>query len=302
MLQHRWFLSGLIIASISLASAATWLVLAKRATLERRSPLASVPPTTAVLTSPQASEVPLPPTSPPTLSPIATMPPTTPAISAEAFTRQVSYPSGSLTLVGTLCKPAGIGPFAATSYHHGGKEGQIGGAPEETCAALAQAGFVGFAPIRRTDLDFQGNLTDVQAGIDYLKTLAYVDPNRLAVVGFSRGGLLAFMATTSRSDLQALVILAPAPSQGDTSLDELAKKVTTPVLIQVASNDLPSKLNGGENLVDQAKAYERALRTAGKEVELQIQPPYQGKNDGHLLFFSIGDYWSGVIEFLEGEL
>src|SRR3989338_889745 len=70
-------------------------------------------------------------------------------------------------LKGFLCKPAGNGPFPVVTYHHGGKEGAIGGAPEETCGALADAGFVGFAPIRRDDLSFEDNLSDVRAAIEY---------------------------------------------------------------------------------------------------------------------------------------
>lgn len=219
----------------------------------------------------------------------------------EGFQRQVTYQSGSLTLKGTLCKPTGAGPFAGVTYHHGGKEGVIGGAPEETCAALAAAGFVGFAPIRREALDFQGNLADLQAGLDYIKSLSYVDPNQLGVIGFSRGGLLTYLAAFDRSDLAAVVLLAPAPPQ-DGDYASRAGSIMVPVRILVAENDLPSKLNGGENLVEVAEQYQQALQAAGKPVELQIQPAYQGRNDGHLLFFELGDYWDGVVAFLRSEL
>jgi dienelactone hydrolase len=208
-----------------------------------------------------------------------------------------------LILTGTLCKPAGVGPrFPAVLYNHGGKEGDIGGAPEETCQALAEAGFVGFAPIRRTDLDFQGNLSDVEAGIEYLKALSYVDANHLGLIGFSRGGLLSLRAAMNRTDLAVVVVLAPAPPQGTIDENEIAAEISGPVLIQVAQNDLPSKLNGGENLLEQAQDYEGALRSAGKAVELQVLPPYQSSNDGHLVFFAIGEYWEGVVDFLRAEL
>lgn len=246
------------------------------------------------------------PTSLPSADNLATTPsstsPTASVLSSqssEAFQKQVSYPSGSRTLTGTLCQPSGAGPFPAVTYHHGGKEGVIGGAPEETCAALAAAGYVGFTPIRRADLDFQGNLADVNAGIDYLKTLGYVDTERLGAIGFSRGGLLTYLAAAERSDLKAVVLLAPAPPQ-DGDYASRAATLKVPVRLLVAQNDLPSKLNGGENLVQVAKQYEEALQTAGQNVNLTIEPPYQ--DTGHLLFFTVGDYWPAVVQFLEREL
>lgn len=199
-------------------------------------------------------------------------------------------------LTGYLCKPAGTGPFPVVTYHHGGKEGAIGGAPEETCIALVEAGYVGFAPIRREDVSFDNNLTDVRAGIEYALSLPYVDRNRHGILGFSRGGILSFMAATERTDLDAIVIMASAPPRDEADTEELTKKITAPVLLQVAENDLPSKLNGYQNLVDQAKKMNEALTAAGKVVTLTIYPSY--KDVGHLMFFEIGSYWNDVVTFL----
>ena len=55
-------------------------------------------------------------------------------------------------LKGYLCRPEGNGPFPAAIFNHGGLGDIIGGAPEGTCEALAEAGFVGFSPIRRAYL------------------------------------------------------------------------------------------------------------------------------------------------------
>jgi len=49
-------------------------------------------------------------------------------------------------LKGYLCRPEGNGPFPAAIFNHGGLGDIIGGAPEGTCEALAEAGFVGFSP------------------------------------------------------------------------------------------------------------------------------------------------------------
>lgn len=219
--------------------------------------------------------------------------------SIEGLTKRVMYQSGALSLTGYLCKPEGTGPFAGVIYNHGGKAGQIGGAPEETCQALAQAGWVGFSPIRREELSFEGNLADVTAGLDYLKKLDYVDPDRLAMIGFSRGGLLTFMIATQNRDLKAIVMMASAPPQQG-NLKDFAQKITAPALILVAENDTPSKLNGHQNLVQLAKQMDQALQAAGQSSTLIIYPAYQPT--GHLLFFQVGDYWSDVEQFLKQQL
>ena len=55
---------------------------------------------------------------------------------------KVIYSKGRNTLSGSLCKPQGTGPFPVVVYNHGGTGPIIGGAPEETCTALAEAGFL----------------------------------------------------------------------------------------------------------------------------------------------------------------
>ncbi|MFQ6088574.1 MAG: dienelactone hydrolase family protein, partial [Candidatus Methanofastidiosia archaeon] len=105
----------------------------------------------------------------------------------EGFSNEVTYQSGELTLKGFLCKPEGPGPFPVVIYNHGGKGGVIGGAPKETCEALARAGFVGFSPIRREELSLRRNLDDVFAGIKYVKKLDFVDSDLIGIMGFSRG-------------------------------------------------------------------------------------------------------------------
>ncbi len=45
-----------------------------------------------------------------------------------------------------------------------------------------------------------GDLEDVAAGADYLRTLPFVDPERIAVYGGSYGGYMSFMAVTKKPD------------------------------------------------------------------------------------------------------
>ncbi|MFV2045556.1 MAG: prolyl oligopeptidase family serine peptidase [Anaerolineales bacterium] len=134
----------------------------------------------------EPSEAAAAPTSEP--APEATPAPT--SVQFASGSSQVVYQIGTYELKGYLCVPEGEAPFPAVVYNHGGLGDQIGGAPAETCGALARDGFVGFSPIRRPTASLQEHLDDVFAGVDYVKGLGYVDPDRLAVMGFSRGGMV----------------------------------------------------------------------------------------------------------------
>ena len=168
----------------------------------------------------------------------------------------------------------------------------IGGAPRETCEALARDGLVGFSPIRRPTRELDGHLDDVMAAVEYVLRLDFVDRHRLGIMGFSRGGLLTFQAAARRPDFRAVVLMAPAPGGEDDlqqSLSE-ATKVSAPVLILVAENDVVQA-----NHVQLSRMVRDALGSAGKQVELILFPPFD--NDGHLMFFEIGEYWSDVHQF-----
>ena len=99
-------------------------------------------------------------------------------------------------LEGFLCVPEGQGPFPVVVYNHGGLGDALGGPPEETCLALRSAGYLGFAPIRRQEVPIAGHSDDVDAGIAYAKDHEKADATRVAVLGFSRGGYLTFLALT----------------------------------------------------------------------------------------------------------
>lgn len=256
----------------------------------------SAPPTSApqITASPQPTPTPSPaPTPTQTALPLptatATPIPVTPGVS------QVIYRSGGLELKAFLCVPAAAAPLPAVVYNHGGLGNQIGGAPRETCEALAQDGFVGFAPIRRPTVPLTGHLDDVLAAVDYVKSLPYVDSQRLGIIGFSRGGMLTFFAAAARpAEFDAIVIMAAAAEIED-AYQPLVEKISAPVLLLVAEND--------DVTADHVRvmfALRGALETAGKDVRLIVYPPYG--NDGHRMFFEVGDYWSDVRRFLQAEL
>ncbi len=210
--------------------------------------------------------------------------------------RSITYSQGEYTLKGQLCMPSGNGPFTAILYNHGGLGTTIGGAPSETCAALAKAGYVGFSPTRRPTKSLAGHLDDVMAAVNYLKRQTFVDSSSIGIMGFSRGGMLTYQAAARSRDFKAAVIMATAMRRGGRGLDlREADSINVPVLVLVAENDTGSHRTKGMNTVEGTRKLTQALKEAGKDVKLIIYPPYG--SDGHTLFFSMGDYWSDIVKF-----
>jgi dienelactone hydrolase len=210
----------------------------------------------------------------------------------------VTYATGEYQLRGRLCKPEGAGPFPAVVYNHGGVQDRIGGAPDETCAALAKAGFVGFSPIRRPTRPFVGHAQDVQTAIEYMAALPYVDSTRLGLIGFSSGATVTLLVAAHRKGLKAVVIMGTAGAERRMNFDPSA--ITAPVLVLVAKNDTGSRLTFGNNTVASSEDLVAKLKRAGRDVTYIVYPPY--KRDGHLMFFEIGPYWTDVVEFLKKHL
>jgi dienelactone hydrolase len=213
----------------------------------------------------------------------------------------VIYSTKDYELKAQLCRPEGNGPFPAVMYNHGGLGTTIGGAPSETCTALAKEGYVGFSPIRRPTRQLSGHLDDVMAAVDYLKGLPYVDDGRIGIMGFSRGGMLTFQAAARSNDFKAVVIMATAMGPGGRGLDlSEAELISAPLLLLVAENDTGSFRTRDMNTLEGTKRLTRALEAADKDVRLVIYPPYG--SDGHTLFFNVGNYWPDIIEFLKKHL
>lgn len=209
----------------------------------------------------------------------------------------VAFSSGPQRIMAHLSTPQGAGPFPAVIYLHGGKGPIVGGDPAATAKALAKAGWIGFAPLRGKGLSLNGSARDVVAAINYVKGLKNVDPRRLAIVGFSRGGLLALMASTRRRDLKAVVLLAPAHGRGllRRVLSD-APRVNAPTLILVSKNDTKQADHLGL-----CRQINTALKAAAKPTRLVVYPPY--RKDGHQLFFKVrSSYWTDVVKFLEPHL
>jgi len=142
-----------------------------------------------------------------------------------------------------LCKPEGNGPFPAVIHKHGGI-GTVAGTPEKTFEALAKEGYVGFSPIRRGTRLLSGHLDNVFAAIDYVERLPFVDHQHIAMIGFSRRGLLTFQDAARSNIFKTIVIMAPTAGRGRLGLDlRDATLIHAPVLLMAAENDTGSALS-----------------------------------------------------------
>lgn len=216
--------------------------------------------------------------------------------SEQNYTLQEVVYSRTPLLKGYLARPKGNGPFPAVIYHHGGLGEHLGGSPRETSIALAKAGYVGFSPLRRETKAMQDAIEDARAAMTFLQRLDGIDQNRLGVLGFSRGGHIAFFNGANNPNVKAMVIMACAP--GRSNQDEFfakVREVNAPVLLLVAEND-----NERIDLVALMKKIKQTLDKEGKDSRLIIYPAYE--DDGHRMFFELGDYWQDVIKFLKDKI
>jgi dienelactone hydrolase len=201
------------------------------------------------------------------------------------------------------CHPAGRGPFPGILYNHGGLGTAVGGDLEGVCRSFAEIGYVAWCQRRPNSISLNGQLESVLEGFEALRAETNVDPNRLGILGFSRGGLLTLQAAISLGGaVRSIVLCAPAPGNGTlerTLVD--AALIQASVRIYVAEND--QQINGGTvtDHVALSQMVEISLKNAGKDVELTVYPPYA--DDGHTLFFEVREpWWSDVSGFFNQAL
>ena len=124
---------------------------------------------------------------------------------------RITYFSGKLKITARVWFPSGTGIAPTVLYNHGGITGLSSGTLKR-CRELAQAGFIVFASSYRGEEGSdgrvevgKGEVDDVLAGINWLKTQSRVDPKRIAMMGTSHGAMIGLLAAAKTRDLRALV-------------------------------------------------------------------------------------------------
>jgi len=212
-----------------------------------------------------------------------------PALAAE---QTVSFKSGDETVNGFLVTPEGKGPFPAVIVIHEwwGLDDWVKG----QARALAGEGYVALA----VDL-YRGKVTnkqeeahqlmmglardralrDLKAAFAYLQGRADVRKDRIGAIGWCMGGMYSLALAVEEPRLAAVVAYYGAPPTDAAAI----AKIKAAVLGNYGAEDKgPSP--------EQVKAFEAAMKKAGKTVDIKIYP-----GAGHA-FANPNNPWGGYRE------
>jgi carboxymethylenebutenolidase len=237
--------------------------------------------------------------------------------------QEVTFPSGKLQLHGFLWKPDGPGPFPVVLWNHGSEK--LPGWRPELGAFYTAHNYVFFIPHRRgqgrspgdyiQDLLAQtppdqrnrrmvelqeAEVDDVVAALTYLKSLPFVDRERIAISGCSYGGIQTLLAGERDLGVKALVPFAPGAMSWERDpvlqdrLKQAVDRARAPVFLLQAENDF--------NL---APSRELSKEAKKKQMDFQakVYPRFGSSHeDGHGRFCATAtDVWGNdVLSFLEG--
>jgi dienelactone hydrolase len=242
--------------------------------------------------------------------------PAAPGVAANGARRNVpiTYMSGSLTIEAYYSRPGGPGPFPMVVFNHGSRAGAERN--EVTFAYMADVfgatGYATLVPERRgygksdgpTFSEAVGNdvgdkfvarlqqeADDVIASLSYLPMLPAVDPKRIAIAGWSLGGIVTMFAIARSKAFKVAVNEASGALTWNRSptlqkaLTEAAKAAKIPVLFLDAQNDATT---------DAVSTLAKAMQATGVPHELKIYPPFTPTTNpdniapGHLVFSAEG--------------
>jgi carboxymethylenebutenolidase len=234
----------------------------------------------------------------------------------------IAFASGELELKGFIWKPPGAGPFPAILWNHGSEKKP--GAVDPVAPFFVARGSVFFVPHRRgqgrspgpyimDQLNAAGSpaersrmlvklhevqLRDQLAALSYLKGLSFVNPQRLAVMGASFGGIQTMLAAERGQGYRVAVNCSGAAQTWGNAPDlqrrliAAARGAAMPVFFMQARNDYDLTPN---------RVLSEQVRSAGKPVESKVYPPYgSGARDGHSFCVRGTDVWGpDVLRFIE---
>lgn len=239
----------------------------------------------------------------------------------------ITFPSGEGMLHGDLYKPQGAGPFPGVIWYHGGGNPPPGSVEYPDSARLgavfAGKGYVLLVPHRlgygrspRHDLvDTFVNgerevrdklqlklvdlhMKDVIPALSFLTGLPYVDRNRIAVSGWSLGGIQTVLLSEKSIGFRAAIPFAAAARSWPNSHDvrermmSAVRKASIPMLFVQAENDY--SLTASRTLAAE-------MESLGKPHKLLIFPSFGNTAaDGHAFGTRGANIWAPeVFSFLD---
>ncbi|MBV7337941.1 dienelactone hydrolase family protein [Chloroflexi bacterium TSY] len=187
----------------------------------------------------------------------------------------VTFPSGDDEITGYLARPVADGVYAAILVCHENRG--LNPHTRDVARRFAKEGYVALAidllsreggtathdrdevPGLLSGAGADRHVGDFLAGADYLKTLDYVDGERLGMTGYCFGGGITWRMATAMPDLKAAVpFYGPAPD-----LDQVPN-IQAAVLGVYA--ELDERINAGKDPLDEA------LAAAGTTYQLNVYP------------------------------
>ena len=244
---------------------------------------------------------------------------------AQAKPEEVVFPSDGRQLHGFLWRPEGGGPFRAIIWNHGSEK--LPGSQPALANFYTARSYVFFVPHRRGQgrspgdyiqdqiahappgqraqrmIDLQeAEVDDVIAGLNYLKSLPFVDPAKIAISGCSYGGIQTLLAGERDLGVKALVPFAPgAMSWGQNPfLEDLliraVDRARAPVYLIQAENDFS---------LDPSHVLSKEANKKHKDFQSKIYPAFgKSHHDGHWGFCSSAtEVWGAdVLAFLEAQM
>jgi len=138
---------------------------------------------------------------------------------------KIAYASGGLRVSGLLARPRAKGPHPSVIYNRGGygATGVISARQAATqLAPIAERGYIvvatqyrGSAGSAGTDEFGGGDLADVLNLVPLLDDMPDADPDRIGMWGWSRGGLMTYLAMARTDRLRAAIVLSAVSDLAD---------------------------------------------------------------------------------------
>ena len=182
-------------------------------------------------------------------------------------TERVTYPSGGgkTELSGYVAVPDAPEPHPAVLILRG-----VAG-PEDGYTSIADRlagwGYLGFLhgwKIRGDDPPDTLVSADLSGAMDHLRARPDVDPGRIGVFGYCRGGVHSLMVAAAHPDVRIVVIFhgfAFRPEQAEPGLQpyDLAQKISVPTLIMHGTADEQAPIEGMRRLEESMRSLERPV-------------------------------------------